>query len=248
VKGLTASIAESHKVSTQRSAEIETLLKAAREAEINLGKILNHLQKSDGIASGHEVRVEELSKKLETLNTRAEGLLPGFTSTGLAHSFSEQKQRFAIPQKRWLQTFISCIIGLILVASPSFLNAIIGAPADSWGVIFRGMAMRLPIVIPLVWLAIYAGRNYMVSLRLEEDYAYKETISRAFEGYKREMKDIPIGEAKNPTPLTTLCGNVLTAIAERPGRIYDGKQKDITPLNEALTAAEELRAKPIAVS
>ncbi len=109
--------------------------------------------------------------------------------------------------------------------------------------------MRLPILIPLVWLAIYAGRNYMLSLRLEEDYAYKEAISTAFEGYKREMEKIVAADGESPTPITTLCVNVLKAIAERPGRIYEGKQKDITLLSEvngAIGKTQELAKKQIA--
>ena len=105
--------------------------------------------------------------------------------------------------------------------------ATFGDKPMNWDEVLRGLTIRLPIVIPLVWLAIYAGRNYMLSLRLEEDYAYKESISVAFEGYKREMTQIGTGDAANPSPLMTLCVNVLKAISERPGRIYDGKQQDI---------------------
>jgi hypothetical protein len=111
--------------------------------------------------------------------------------------------------------------------------------------------MRLPIVAPLVWLAIYAGRNYMISLRLEEDYAYKEAISTAFEGYKREMEKIAAGESLNPTPITILCTNVLRAIAERPGRIYEGKHQDInllTELNGVVEKGAEISKKKLAAS
>jgi hypothetical protein len=143
----------------------------------------------------------------------------------------------------------------VVISLPSFYSAIVGKtmfgnPVDStWDGVLRGLAMRLPLVIPLVWLAIYAGRNYMLSLRLEEDYAYKEAISISFEGYKREMENIAVGDATNPTPITTLCVNVLRAIAERPGRIYEGKQQDITILNELQAAAEQandFRKKAIA--
>src|SRR2546430_10889121 len=61
---------------------------------------------------------------------------------------------------------------------------------------------------------------------LFRSYAYKEALSTAFEGYKREMEKIAIGSGAGPSPITTLCVNVLKAIAERPGRIYEGKQKD----------------------
>lgn len=249
VKQLGASITENHKTSTQGAADINKLLTDAQAGQVTLTNIVDHLTKSDEIACAHEARVAELSKQLAELNKTAEGLLPGFTSTGLAYSFDAQKKRFAIPQARWLRAFVWCMVGLIIVALPSFLIAVLGTPADSWKVIFQGMVMRLPIVIPLVWLAIYAGRNYMLSLRLEEDYAYKEALSRAFEGYKREMTGIPVGVVENPTPLTALCVNVLTAMAARPGRIYEGKQKDITLLSEAnemLTRAGEFGKKQTA--
>ncbi|MFA5058383.1 MAG: hypothetical protein WC485_09740, partial [Opitutaceae bacterium] len=249
---LAAKVDEAHAASTRHATEISGILGSVKTDRENLNEIIEHLKKSDSIATTHEARVVELAGKLAKLNEQAESLLPGAASTGLAHSFNAQKNRFSVPQQRWLRTFVWCIIGLLVVAAPSFINAVLGISTDaSWEIIFRGMALRLPIVIPLVWLAIYAGRNYMLSLRLEEDYAYKEAISRAFEGYKREMEKIAAGDAKNPTPLAKLCVNVLNAIAERPGRIYEGKQKDITLLNElteALEQADELRKKNVAAS
>lgn len=231
--------------SNERSNEIQKTLQAAKANEEELEQVLAHLRKSDEISSGHEVRVAKQIEELDALLKRVDGLLPGATSASLASSFNAQKNRFAEPQKRWLKTFIWCIVGLVLVALPSFLAAL-GVPvmehstSSTTSEIWRGLLLRMPIVIPLVWLAIYAGRNYMLSLRLEEEYAYKEAVSTAFEGYKREMKDIGVGDAANPSPLIRLCGNILAAIAERPGRIYEGKHKDITILNESHGAAQEV--------
>jgi hypothetical protein len=100
----------------------------------------------------------------------------------------------------------------------------------------------MPIAIPLVWLALYAGRNYMLSLRLEEEYAYKEAVSTAFEGYKRELSEIKAIDGEKHPPLNELCTNVLAAIARRPGRIYEGKHKDIT----IASVANEFAHKTIA--
>jgi hypothetical protein len=252
-KELNDEILELHTSTTEQSAEIGDLLTNAKADKESHSKILAHLEKSDGIATGYEGRIEKSLKELEALIVKATGLLPGFASASLAHSFNDEKKRFNLPQKRWLKIFIWCIVGLGVVALPSFIVAIIGAmygtKPDDWGLIFRSMAMRLPIVIPLVWLAILAGRNYMSAVRLEEDYAYKEALSKAFEGYKREMKDIPLEDVtKNPSPLNTLCVNVLKAIAERPGRIYDGKNNDMTLLNETIAVANEIRKKHIANS
>lgn len=231
--------------SKDNSTAIQTLVTVAKASEADLAAVLEHLKKSDEIASSHEARVVKIAEDLEVLRKRVEGLLPGATSAGLASSFNAQKTRFALPQKRWLKTFIWCIGGLVVIAAPSFLAAL-GVPIpghsgeSTSSEVWRGVLLRMPIVIPLVWLAIYAGRNYMLSLRMEEEYAYKEAISTAFEGYKREMTSIEAGDPANPSPLTKLSANVLAAIAERPGRIYEGKHRDITILTEAQIAAIEM--------
>jgi hypothetical protein len=239
---LTATIAEHHKTTGEHVANTEALLKQAQLGESNVKAILEHLSKSDEIAVGHEKRVEGLTQELQRLVDKVEGLLPGATSAGLASSFNKQRSRFEGPQRQWLITFVSCIGVLVLLALPSFLSAIgwWGHTTDqSWTSAWRSLVLRLPIMAPVIWLAIYAGRNYMMSLRMEEDYAYKEAISTAFEGYKREMEKITGDENQNPTPLTILCTNILRAIAERPGRIYEGKQRDINLLGEIQGLAEK---------
>lgn len=230
--------------SAQQLVEIQKALSDAKSSETKLGTVLAHLQKSDESSIGYEAELTKLAAEADALLKRIDSLLPGAASASLASSFNAQKLRFAGPQKRWLFTFIGCIVGLVIVALPSFLAALgIQIPGHSndspLADIWRGLMLRMPIVIPLVWLAIYAGRNYMLSLRLEEEYAYKEAVSTAFEGYKREMSQIAAGDATNPSPLIKLCTNILAAIAERPGRIYEGKHRDITILNETHIAATE---------
>jgi chromosome segregation ATPase len=224
------------------------LAAAVKNDTDKLAPILEHLTKSDAISTAYEKRVSEHSANLESLTKKVESLLPGATSASLASSFNSQRERFRTSQRRWLYTFITCIIFLVAVAAPNFISAFADASL-TWQVVLRNLVARLPIMIPLIWLAIYAGRNYMLSLRLEEDYAYKEAISMAFEGYKREMTQIPSTDPTSPAPLTILCVNVLKAIAERAGRIYEGKQQDITLFAEAqmaLKTAEELGQKQIA--
>jgi hypothetical protein len=250
--GLVAAISEDHNATNQTVADTQSLLRQAQAAEEGLTKVLEHIAKSDEISTGHEKRAEALSAELQRLIERVEGLLPGATSAGLASSFNKQRSRFTGPQKQWLWTFVICIGVLFVLALPNFLSAIgwTSHPTDqSWNGAWRSLTLRLPIVLPIIWLAIYAGRNYMMSLRMEEDYAYKEAISTAFEGYKREMEKITAVEGENPTPITILCTNILRAISERPGRIYEGRQKDINLLTEFQELAEksaELSKKKLA--
>ncbi|SRR5581483_3891469 len=247
---LVAEITTEHAAATKSAQEVATAAGSAKTDREKLSKVLEHITKSDAIAGAHEARVTELSTKLESLLVKVESLLPGATSASLATAFNKQKSRFKDSQRRWIWTFVVCILCLVGISAPSFFRATFGdMAAFNWEAILRGLTARLPIAVPLIWLAIYAGRNYMLSLRIEEDYAYKEAISIAFEGYKREMALITAGDASNPSPLTTLCTNVLKAVAERPGRIYDGKHQDITLLSEAQLAvkeAEQLSQRTIA--
>ena len=249
--GFVGEITTAHKTSIDLSDQIKTLLANVTAQKAALDKIVEHLTKSDEIAIGYEIQVSQLTKEVEALKKRVEDLLPGATSAGLASAFCTQKNRFTAPQWCWLTTFVLCILALLSISLPSFWNATFGATAHAmltWDETLHGLAIRLPIVIPLVWLAIYAGRHYMLAARLAEEYAYKEAVSTAFEGYKREMLNIVAEDAAHPTPITKLCVNVLTAIAERPGRIYEGKHQDITiqnELKEALEKAAEFSKKQI---
>jgi hypothetical protein len=238
---LSKKITDAHTKSTDLSAQINEILTAATTDEEKLKEILDKLTKSHATASEFEARVIKSSKDLDSLIERTDALLPGVTSASLASAFGQHKKRFTFPKISWIGVFLLCMGGLVYVAYPSFSAALSDKLSDkTWTDVFRGFVMRLPIVIPLVWLAIYAGRNYMLSIRLEEDYAYKEAISMSFEGYKREMEKIAAGQPAGPNnPITTLCVNVLKAIAERPGRIYEGKHKDITLHNEALGVLEQ---------
>jgi len=247
-------IAEQHKVTTDVVTKTQGLLAQAEGAQASLKLVLEHLTKSDEIATDHEKRVADLTDELQKLIQRAETLLPGATSAGLASSFNKQRSRFTTAQKQWIVTFVACIAVLVVLALPSFLAAIgvtwHGQPAnESWSAAWLTFVLRLPIIFPVVWLAIYAGRNYMMSLRMEEDYAYKEAISTAFEGYKREMEKIGADEGEKTTPITILCTNILRAIAERPGRIYEGRQRDINLMTEVQGLVEksaELSKKKVA--
>lgn len=192
------------------------------QANIQLGELL--------------VRLDKLKGESEELKKRVEDLLPGATSAALASSFKQQGERFKKPKRNWIICFIICIGLLLAIALPSFLNLIGNQKIPSWDGLLLEFVHRLPLVIPLVWLAIYSGRNYMMAVRLEEDYAYKEAVSRAFEGYKEQMQTIK-GKPDSDDPLLVLCTNVLKALAERPGRIYEGAQNVYTPSGELLDGA-----------
>lgn len=195
-------------------------------------------QAADARVAQYELEIAKLKSTFEATHEKLESLLPHATSAGLASAFHNQKARFSKPQPYWLGLFVAAIAFLLIAACFGLPSA-----SDTWDSILRHFVNRLPLVGPLIWLAIYAGHHYNMALKMEEDYAFKEAVSTAFEGYKREMQGIPVREGSTENPLVTLCENVLRALAERPGRIYEGKTDVVTPLTPATTALKETIAE-----
>jgi hypothetical protein len=219
VQALQAQVTES-----AAKAQSDGAVIAAREVEAK--SVLQSMTEVAATAAHAQGRVEMYEQELATLkiafdalHEKTEALLPGATSAGLASAFREQKSRFDQPQFYWLATFITAVV-LLLLAGLVNLPGLGGGPQNnpSWDAILRHIVNRLPLVGPLVWLGIYAGRNYMLALRMQDEYAFKEVLSATFEGSKREMAGIQ-GPETAVAPLLTLCDNVLRTLAERPGRI-----------------------------
>ena len=183
----------------------------------------------------YEARLKAQAEAFDAAQTKIEALLPNATSAGLASAFRTQKDRFQAPQWGWLAAFLAALIGLVCAA-------LFGIPAssDTWDAILRHLVNRLPLAAPLIWMAIYSARHYGMAVRVQEEYAFKEALSTAFEGYKREMDSIRYSkQSAADAPLLVLCQNVLMALSERPGRIYEGQHHDVTPLAPLLEAVKD---------
>lgn len=234
VQGLQTQLAETAAKANSDGTAISKGESESKSLLASMGEIVATAKTTHERVAEYQKELSNLTEMFETLHRKIEGLLPNATSAGLASAFRNQKARFTKPQRNWLITFVTAIILLLvagLVGLPGFWSwGANSGTQESWDSILRHFATRLPLVAPLVWLAIFAGRNYMLALRVEEEYAFKEAVSTAFEGYKREMAGISASGDGALPPIVTLCENVLRALARRPGRIYEGRQEDITPL------------------
>lgn len=219
---------------TAWAAEVEAASVKAKQLTAAMTAAEKQAAQVLAIVEQHEKDLSQLKGECSALHERIESLLPNATSAGLASAFRSQQARFTWPQRGWLITFVLSVISL-------FLSGFIGLPSadGSWDAMAKHFFNRLPLIAPLVWLAIYAGRHYGLALRLQEEYAYKEAVSAAFEGYKREMSTVGASSAGGPNPLVTLCENVLRTLGQRPGRIYESKPDDITPMTPVANAAKD---------
>jgi len=91
------------------------------------------------------------------------------------------------------------------------------------------LLQRTPLTFPLIWLGWFFGRNYGHIVRLEEEYAFKESVSRSFEGYKNQMKEVDPHGA-----LPRLCDSAISILSENPLKVFDRRTSDETPAHSLL--------------
>jgi DNA repair exonuclease SbcCD ATPase subunit len=179
------------------------------------------------IADEKDERVKEYEKQLETkiqeadaIYEKLEKLLPGATSVGLSKSFNKRKA--ALDERmKWAQvSFFTSIVGFIGLG----IWALKGGAIVSWSDFTLFAIERSPIIAALVLLEEFSRRMYNNSLKLEEDYAFKESLSMAFDGYRKAMAEVQRSGGKETLP-HQLSSNVIAVLSERPGRLITHTEK-----------------------
>ncbi|MFZ5723858.1 MAG: hypothetical protein ACOY33_09375 [Pseudomonadota bacterium] len=205
--------------------ELRKLLSEAKQHHESVAEFSRSVDVLSERVSKTEEKMTKLSAEALALRKQVEELLPGATSAGLASAFRERKESFQGPVKLWARVFIGSLVALLVVA---FLN-----PVDftidkvTLENFHMYVLLRLPFLVPIVWLAIYAAHKHNQALRLEEEYAHKEAISKSFEGYKTQLLEIESDSTS--TAAEHLVNRTLEALARHPGRIYDAKREDLSP-------------------
>lgn len=232
---------EAEKTTTEQlRGQTDDFLTKARENQKATQGLAVRAGTIEASLNNYEKDLDGKGGKYDSLHEKIEGLLPGGTSVGLAQAFMECKLEYRLPKRVWSAVFVSSVVAMVCLAlfGPSGAFAIASTLQEGsealLSEILKGLAWRIPVAAPLVWLAIYSSRHHMLNLRLEEDYRYKEAVSRSFEGYKREMGSVDSKALVNP--LGNLCNRALSALGAFPGRIYDKKHTDITPLHTLVDA------------
>lgn len=160
---------------------------------------------------------DEYSSKLATLAQQIEKLLPGGTSIALSSAFEARKRAIEKYKWIWATLLAGSALGLILFGGASlFFSEELGM-ASSW-------SARFIVVGGLVVIEEFSRRNYNVSSRLAEAYAYKEALAKSYTGYKNELQNVnmPKKSEEGGPSASVLVKTFLDKLADEPGkRVFD---------------------------
>ncbi|MBH0063659.1 hypothetical protein [Psychrobacter sp. SZ93C1] len=174
------------------------------------------------------------TNQYQAIKANIESLLPGATSAGLASAYHDLSVSFVKPITIYTRLFFLSIVVLLgLALYFTNQNAILtDVPTTSDITILKDIAIfllqRLPIVLPVIWLAIFASKRRSEAERLKQEYAHKEALAKSYQSFKLQIEELD-GENKEPL-LEKLLAVAIDTIATNASSTLDKKHGDNIPL------------------
>jgi hypothetical protein len=213
-------IKEATETAESLPADLETL-KHAR-AEINhfsstsaelYGKIDTYFKDIEGTAS----KVREKSIEADALVKQCQEAYRITTSVGLAGAFDQRANRLSVSMWIWVGGLLLALgLGAWIGAHRvGLLTELIKSPNPQWGGIWIHLVLSILSISAPIWFAWLATKQINQRFRLSEDYAFKASVAKAYEGYRREAARIDVAfEAR-------LFSSTLSRLEEAPLRLVE---------------------------
>jgi hypothetical protein len=196
-----------------------------------------------GLKQELDVRLEQLGRheteqktRQAALFERIESLLPGATSAGLASAYKALKDHFETPITRYTQAFYASMLTLVLGGLLLVVDSVTLWPfhvelvqAGGWDGMLRTLLTRAPIVLPVVWVAIFSATRRSQYERLQQEYAHKEAFASSYESYKKQLQQLQVdadGLQKE------LIAKAIDAISFNASQTLDGKHTEKPPTQQ----------------
>lgn len=233
--------AERLRASTAKLDDIDEKVKAINDAHdvvdnfpADLAQI-REWQKELGViqktASDNIAAIDQINKDASSAKGKIEGFISEGaalvkqlqdlhqvgTSTTLAGAFNEKAKSLMWSMWIWVVFLSLSLIGIYYIGHERIgsISQYMAAETINWDGVWINVVLTLLSVSPPVWLAWLASKQIGQRFKLAEDYAYKASISNAYEGYRREAVNM------DPQFQARLFGTALTRLEEIPIRLVD---------------------------
>lgn len=248
-------IAQAHTVAENLPLDLKALADARQ-------KVVTHAEAAEAAAKRIDVATEASNEDVRKTKNNAEEAAKLVaqceeayritTTKGLAAAFDQRATRLGWAVSIW-------VVGLVAaLAAGSYLGAqrlealtqVLAAPSINWASILLHAILSILSIGAPIWFAWLATKQIGQRFRLAEDYAYKASVAKAYEGYRREAARIdPEFEAR-------LFASALTRLEEAPLRLVDNathgspwhEALSSSPIQKTIDAVPELRDRALALA
>jgi len=227
------------KNATETAETLPADLESLKEARIKVGKISTDSAELFGKIDSYLKTVEVTSSKIQGKKDEADKLVAQCeeaykitTSKGLAGAFDERANKLSTSMWWWVIGLVVALSFGVYVGSHRFelLNEAMKSDKEVkyiWVQIFLSiLSLGAPI-----WLAWIATKQIGQRFKLSEDYAYKASVAKAYEGYRREAAKLDEGLELR------LFSSALTRLEEAPLRLMETEHHG-SPWHELITSPQ----------
>lgn len=213
-------IENAYNAADQLPADLASLVEAREKLHTLLRdatKDYAHIEQLRGNADGLDERLQMSAENAKSVLERCETAYSAATSVGLAAAFSERSNALSKSMWIWVGGLVFALGAGSYFGTSQLrtLAELFKQPDVTASVVLLNLMLALLSVGAPVWFGWLATKQIGQRFRLAEDYAFKASISRAYEGFRREAarvdKDM---EAR-------LLASALTRLDEQPLRLVE---------------------------
>lgn len=172
--------------------------------------------------------IPDILLNADELIKRAEQALRGSTGVGLAAAFEQRRKGLSVAGTIWVFGLAAALGVALMIGAErvTSLKDVLVSDRSPTVIIVNALLAVLGVGGP-VWFAWLSTKQISTSFRLAEDYAFKASVAKAYEGYRAEAAEI------NPELQARLFASALTRLEESPIRLLDTHSHS-SPLQEFL--------------
>lgn len=216
--------------------QLDTDLQALSDARVQVASLANQAAEALAAAIKEKEKIQALRADADTIDlqlktsatnaeyvvSKAEKAYSAATSQGLAAAFSERST--ALDRSMWF--WVGGLVGSLgvgaHVGSMRFqeLATTLQSPAPSGLSLLTNIILSFLSIGAPVWIAWVATKQIGQRFRLSEDYAFKASVSRAYEGYRREAARID-SQSDESNLESRLLESALCRLDEQPLRLVE---------------------------
>ncbi|MQW91355.1 hypothetical protein GFH30_10285 [Acinetobacter wanghuae] len=212
------------KDATEAAESLPTDLHNLKEARAKVTEIHEDSSFDRKKITEHKTSVEAQLKSIIELNEQAKQLIKNCeeayritTTKGLALAFDQRASSLKWSIRLWVGGLLFALgVGAWIGHQRiQVLTTSLTEPNLNWGIIWIQIILSLTSVLAPLWFAWLATKQISQRFKLAEDYDFKASVAKAYEGYKKEAAKIdPEFEAR-------LFNVALTRLEEAPLRLMD---------------------------
>lgn len=220
LEAMVGRIEKANAAADQLPVDLEALREARKTIEELLVAVTSDRVKVGNFAiaaDADRATLFERVKEAESIVDRCSSAYAASTSHGLAAAFTERSTALGSSMWVWVGGLVIALGLGSLIGSTQLrsFSDVIKQPDSNSTVAVINLVLALLSVGATVWFSWLATKQIGQRFRLAEDYAFKASVSRAYEGYRREAANI------DPEFVSRLFSSALSRLDEQPLRLVE---------------------------